>query len=231
MAKRILVVGNSGSGKSTSMRNLKPEETFIINVEGKDLPFKPKGYSNVDISQGPPVKGNVASTHDAQLIIKLMEYVSNNRPEIKHIIIDDFQYVSMHEFMSKIQQKGFEKFNVMGKNITDLVSFPKNLRDDLKVYFFSHPEVVKDEVTGEITYKAKTLGKLVDNVVTLDGMFSIVLFTNIVKTKQGIEHTFVTQSDGTNTAKTPISMFNDVLIPNDLKLVSDAIDNFYKIND
>lgn len=229
MAKRILVVGNSGSGKSTSIRKLKPEETFIINVEGKDLPFKPQGYTNVDIKAGPPAKGNVASTHEASTIMRIMEYVSQNRPEIKHIIVDDFQYVSMHEFMSKIAQKGFEKFNVMGKNLTDMVSFPKHLREDLKVYFFSHPEIVKDELTGEVSYKAKTLGKLVDNVVTLDGMFSIVLFTEIVKTKEGIEHYFVTQSDGSTTAKTPIGMFNNVRIPNDLSLVNDAIDNFYTI--
>jgi hypothetical protein len=131
--------------------------------------------------------------------------------------------------MDKINVKGFEKFNKIGKDIVDIAKLPKELREDLKVYYISHAEPVRDEVSGEVTYKAKTVGKVVDNVVNLDGMFSIVLYTKVEKTKDGIQHYFITQNDGGTTAKTPIGMFDSFLIPNNLQIVSDAIDKFYEI--
>lgn len=227
MAKRILIVGESGSGKSTSLRNLNPKETFIINVEGKEFPFRPKGYSKVE--ELPPVKGNVLTTHDAELVVKTLQYISDNRPEIKNVIVDDWQYVSMHTFIDKIKVKGYEKFNLMGADIKNMACAPKTLRDNLNVYYLTHPESLRDEITGETKYKAKTLGKLVDNYVTLDGLFSIVLYTDVVKTKEGVEHYFITQNEGNTTAKTPIDMFESVRIPNDLNYVNQKIEEYYKV--
>ncbi len=108
MARGVLIVGQSGTGKSTSVSTLKPEETFIVNVQGKDLPFKGynKNYKRVNISSGPPKEGNMLISDDPIVIKKVIEFVSSNRPEIKTIVIDDWQYASANEFMRKAEQKG-----------------------------------------------------------------------------------------------------------------------------
>lgn len=230
MARRVLIVGEPGSGKSTSVSQLNPKETFIINVAGKDLPFNHKGYEycNQDPSV-PPTKGNLIETSDADHIIKVMRFVSNERPDIKNIIIDDWQYVSAEEFMNKIDVKGFDKFNKMGKHVWDMANIPKSLREDLTVFYLTHSETVRDEISGVYKSKAKTLGKVVDNVVTLEGMFSIVLFTDSKKTKDNkITKYFITNSDNTTTAKSPRGMFEEIEVPNDLNYVKEQIDEFYK---
>jgi len=229
MAKRVLIIGGSGTGKSTSIRTLDPKTTFIINVEGKDLPFKPQGYTFVDVSAGPPEKGNFTITNSPDTIIRILKFISEKRPDIKSVIIDDWQYVAMHEFVGKIREKGFDKFNILGKNIIDICSLPKTLREDLTIFYLTHQEKERDEMTGEIYYKAKSFGKLVDNVVGgLEGLFSIVLFTEVQRTKEGVNHLFVTQNLGNTTAKTPMTMFTELYIPNDLQLVSNTINTYYK---
>ena len=227
MAKRVLIVGKSGTGKSASIRTLNPASTFIISVEKVELPFRPKGYKIV--TELPPKEGNILVAKDAELIVKTMKFISENRPEIKTIIIDDWQYVSMHTFMDKIKVKGFEKFNQIGLNIRDMAEVSKELRDDLLVCYLTHPQESTNDLTGEVEYKAKTIGKLVDNYITLDGMFSIVLYTDVVKTKEGINYYFVTQNEGNTTAKTPIKMFEDVRIPNDLNYVNEKINEYYTV--
>lgn len=229
MAKRILIIGRSGTGKSTAIRTLPTEETFIINVEGKDLPFKPKGYTKLESLDAPPIKGNLVSTHNVNTILKIMQFISDNRPEIKNIVLDDWQYIAMHQFIGKISEKGFEKFNILGRDIVNLASLPKTLREDLNVYYMTHQDTSRNEFTGEVEHKAKSFGKLVDTAVGgLEGLFSIVLYTEVVKTKEGVEHYFVTNNDGSTTAKTPLEMFDSTYIPNDLNLINDAINNFYK---
>ena len=229
MAKRILIIGESGTGKSTAMMTLPPAETFIINVEGKELPFRAKGYKKVPALNEPPKEGNMAVTHDPNTIMRLLTYISTDRPEIKNIIIDDWQYIAMHQFMSKINEKGFDKFNKLGKDIVDMASLPKTLREDLNVYYVSHQEDWRSELTGEVKKKSKSFGKLVDNAVGgLEGLFAIVLFTAVENDKGKVKHYLVTQNDGTTTAKSPIGMFEEVNIPNDFNLVNTKINEFYK---
>jgi adenylate kinase family enzyme len=230
MARGILIVGQSGTGKSTSVSTLDPKETFIINVQGKDMPFKGynKNYTKVNIASGPPVKDNMLVSDDAIVIKKVIEYIASNRPEIKSIIIDDWQYAAANEFMRKAEQKGFEKFTSIGKNIWMIAELPKQLtRDDLDIFYLTHSESAFDDSTGQKYAKAKTVGKLVDNVITLEGMFTIVIYTEIEKTKEGVKHWFVTQNDGSTTAKSPMGMFEEIKIPNDLKLVKEKLNEYY----
>jgi hypothetical protein len=230
MARGILIVGQSGTGKSTSVSNLKPEETFIINVQGKDMPFKGynKNYKKVDITKGPPKEGNMLISDNPANIKGVVEYISTNRPEIKSIIIDDWQYAAANEFMRKADQKGYDKFTSIGKNIWMIAELPKNLqRDDLDIFYLTHSEQAFDDSTGSRYAKAKTVGKLVDNVITLEGMFTVVLFSDVEKTKEGIKHSFVTQNDGTTTAKSPLGMFSELKIPNDLKVVKEKLNEYY----
>ena len=230
MAKGVLIIGESGTGKSTSVSALNPAETFIINVQGKDLPFKGfyKSYKAVDISSGPPKEGNLLNSSDPAIIRKAVAYVNDHRPDIKNIVIDDWQYVAATEFMNKAEQKGFDKFTSIGKNIWSIANLAKECsRTDLTIFYLTHSESAMDEATGARYMKAKTVGKLVDNVITLEGMFTIVLYTDVEKTKEGIKYSFVTQNNGSTTAKSPMGMFEEYKIPNDLEYVKAKIEEYY----
>lgn len=223
----IAIVGKSGSGKSTSLganpdlgiKGLNPKETVIVNVAGKDLPFR--GYKklyNGKLKEG----GNYVETSDAVKIAEIINYVSENRKDIKHMVIDDAQYIMSFEFMRKATESGYGKFAVIGTNMGKVVEAAKNCRSDLKVYFLWHPEV--DKETG---YKMKTVGKMVDDYLTLEGLFTVVLYTKVSKVKEGVQYQFVTNNDGEFPAKSPYGMFDTMYINNDLGLVSDTIDKYY----
>lgn len=216
-ANAVLIVGESGSGKSTSIENLPSNETFIINVSAKRLPFKGWKARYKEFGAASPT-GNLVNTDDADVIIKTLKYVSDKRPEVKYVIIDDSQYVAANEYMRRAKETGFGKFTEMAQKMQNQVLAVKTLRDDLTVFFLSHVEK-NDE--GQM--KAKTLGKMVDNVITYEGMFTIVLFTFKRDVKNGCEYGFVTNGDSNSTAKSPKGMFESKEIPNDLKLVVDAI--------
>lgn len=162
MSRAVLIIGESGTGKSTSLATLDPKETFIVNVQGKDLPFKgfSKNYVTVDLKDGPPSKGNLLNSSDPATIIKVVRYISESRPDIKNIIIDDWQYVAATEYMNKAEQKGFDKYTSIGKNIWSIATLPKLCeRDDLMLFYLTHAESATDETTGAKYAKAKTLGE------------------------------------------------------------------------
>ncbi len=223
MAKELLIIGTSGTGKSTSLRNLKPEETFIINVAGKSLPFKGSKYT-LATKENPT--GNMFITDKTNAIIELLEKINKDRPSIKQVIIDDAQYIMANEYMRRAKENGYAKFQDIGQGIFNLVNKPASLRDDLKVVFLMHSETDMDADGRKIT-KAKTIGKMIDMYITFEGMFSIVLYTNAVRKDNKVEYKFATQTDGSNTCKSPMGMFNDLLIDNDLALVFKAMDEFY----
>lgn len=225
MGLGILVAGESGTGKSTSLEHLDPKQTFIINVKNKSLPFKgwkgnytPFGKDNLN--------GNYLYTESPDTIIKTMEYVSDKMPHIKQLIIDDFQYMAAAEFMARASEKGFDKFTSIGKNIYSVADKHTKLRDDLTVIYMNHLEESTDAF-GDRKVKAKTVGKLVDNVVTLEGLFTMVLYTKAKKTKDGMEYVFETQNNGSNTAKSPRGMFDSLEIPNDLAYVLKKANEYY----
>lgn len=225
MSQLIGICGPSGTGKSTALRTLNPKETFIINPTGKALPFKgSKGlYPNVadvKVTQG----GRYLITEDPQEIIKYMKNISEKVPEIKTIILDDSQYIMAFEFMRKINDKGYGKFTEIGKNFFDIIDAAKNLRDDLKVFILTHSEENIVGTTKEV--KMKTVGKMLDTYITLEGLFTIFLYTDVQFKKTGSEYTFVTNKTKDYPAKSPMDMF-ELNIPNDLKLVSEKIDEYY----
>ena len=224
MAQSALVIGDSGCGKSTSVESLDPSSTFIINVANKPLPFKGwktkyTPWSKTNLS------GNMYIKSDADSIIACLQYISIQRPEIKTVVIDDWQYMSAFEYMEKAMEKGYDKFTKMSMNLTRVARIQNDLRDDLIIFFLTHSEDSVD-IDGNRKVKAKTIGKMIDTTLTLEGLFSIVLFAKAKKDKEkGIKYVFETQTNGENTCKTPKGMFLENEIPNDLNLVrTDIID-------
>ena len=155
-----------------------------------------------------------------------VKYVSEKRPEIKNIIIDDFQYMAAFEYFDRAEEKGFDKFTSIAKSIATIAKLPTTLREDLYVFFLTHAEESQD-LEGRRKFKAKTIGKLVDNSLTLEGLYSIVLFGKVKKDKDGnMRYVFETQNNGENTCKSPAGMFESLEIPNDLEFVKQAIINY-----
>ena len=204
MGVAVLIEGESGTGKSASLRNFKPEEISIINVDSKPFPFK----------NGKDFK-KVLCTDNAEKIIAAMK-----RSTSKVIVIDDAQYIMANAYMRKANVKGYDKYVEIGVDFFNIVEAVKELPDDVIVYFFMHTE----ETNGGII-KAKTIGKMLDTTITLEGKFTIVLRTLV---KDG-NYYFTTQNCGYDTVKTPMGMFEENEIPNDTKYVDTKIRDYYEM--
>jgi len=151
-----------------------------------------------------------------------MHHISDNMPHIKNIVLDDWQYVSAFEYFARSKEKGYDKFTDIATNIANVAKCPKDLREDLHVYFLTHAEEV--DINGVKKLKAKTLGKMIDNSLTLEGLFTIVLFSKIVVDEDdNLNYVFQTKNSGNDTCKTPMGMFEELYIPNDLQKVRESI--------
>ena len=198
----VLILGESGSGKSCSLRNFDKNDVAIYNIAGKPLPFK-KQLNKADNVTYTQIKSNMS------------------KGTFKTYVIDDSQYLMAFEMFDRAKEVGYNKFTDVALNFRGLVDFViKSTPADTIVYFLHHTETTD---TGKV--KAKTSGKMLDNQLTLEGLFSIVL---LCKT-DGQEHYFETQSDGYSTCKSPMGMF-DLKIDNDLKMVDDKIRDYYELN-
>ena len=220
-SKLIGIVGQTGTGKSTSIKHLDPKETYIINVAKKELPFKgSEKLYNVDSK-------NYKEVDDANEISRLLKAISDKAPHIKNIIIEDSNYIMGFNMVAKATETGFTKFSLMAKDMVDLVRTARQLRDDIIVFYFTHPEEVLDG--GDIIgYKIKTAGKLIDNQINLEGLFTVVLYTNVEEKKDGaIDYNFVTNRYKKFPAKSPDGMFAEIKIPNNLQEVSNTIREYY----
>ena len=219
-SKLVGIVGATGTGKSTSIKHLNPEETYIINVAKKELPFK--GSEKLYNAE----KKNYKEVDDANEITRLLKTISEKAPHIKNIIIEDSNYIMGFNIVAKATEVGFTKFSVMARDMVDLFRTARQLRDDIKVFYFTHPETVEDG--GEIIgYKIKTAGKMIDNQVLLEGLLTVCLYTNVEETKDGATYTFVTNRYKKMPAKSPEGMFSELKIPNDLQLVVDTLNEYY----
>nr|DAV81786.1 MAG TPA: AAA domain protein [Caudoviricetes sp.] len=201
MAVLVMVYGHSGSGKSASLRNFDPEQVAVINVLGKPLPFRSNMKTYITNDYG-----------------KIDAAIHSTRR--KSIVIDDATYLMTGEFMRNAKAAGYQKFTDMAANFNTLLMRAKELPDDVVVYFFGHSE--RDGDGGE---KFKTIGKLLDEKVCVEGYFTIVLKTVV----QDGRYLFSTRNDGMDTVKTPLGMFNDALIENDLATVDKTIREYYNI--
>lgn len=222
MADKALIFGESKTGKSTAIETLNPEITFIINVSDKALPFR--GWKNKYSPFNSKDKtGNMVSVRKVDHISKVMDIVDKELFNIKTIVIEDFQYMSAFEFMTRIKENGFNKFNDIAANINYIAGLkPQEMRKDLIIFYLNHEDDESDE-KGLVKIKAKTCGKLIDRLITFEGLFTTVLRSNNRKGEKGIEYFFETQTDGITTAGTPKGMFETSEIPNDLELVRKAI--------
>ncbi len=216
MSNAVLILGESGSGKSTSIRNLNPQETMIINVIGKPLPFRGAKSKYTRISED-GMTGNYYSSDDTNMIIKLIRLINTKRTDIKTIIIDDFGYTYTNAFMRTINQKGFDKFNALGKSAFDILEEIMNLREDLFCFVMMHTEL-----DNQGKYKPKTIGNVIDKHIVIEGKFSYCFHA---LTSEG-NYRFLTNNDGQHICKTPMGMFSDILIDNDLQLIINTIKEY-----
>jgi hypothetical protein len=200
----ILVIGESGSGKSTAMRNLPPKHTAVISVYGKPLPFRDNDLKI--IRQSDPKK--------------VLEILQKSQTQI--IVIDDFQGLLSNPFMERAKENGFQKFTDIAKDYYDIIRCVDTMPDNCRVYFLSHLEM-----DGSIE-KVKTIGKLLDEKITVEGLFTIVLKA---VSKDG-KHTFSIRNSGNDTVKTPIDMYPESTkyVANDLNEADKIICAYYGIN-
>lgn len=202
MGIAVLILGESGSGKSASLRNFKKEDVGIFNVASKPLPFRnTNGLITVNKATYNMIKSAVVT------------------PNRLSYVVDDAQYLMAFESFDKANIAGYTKFTEMAKNYEEMLRvIQEDTSPDTIVYVMQH---IETDDNGKV--KAKTLGKMLDQQLTVEGLFSIVLLAKADEKR----HYFITQSDGTNPCKSPMEMFDDIEIDNDLKMVDDTIREYY----
>ena len=209
----VLIIGKSGLGKSYSIRNLPAKNTFVVNIFGKELPFK--GWKkNYTIWKPGTRTGNMLRSNNYSDIDFALDEIKH-RKEIKFGVIDDFQYLMTGEFMDRAYEKGYDKWTEMGKHVHDIIMKAKTLGGGKTIFFLAHSET---NDLGEID--VKTLGKLLSEKIVIAGMFTVVLMCQIDKG----EFKFQTKNrTGKSIVKSPPGMFPDELIDNDLNYVAKKI--------
>ena len=207
MGVLVYILGRSGTGKSYSMRNFKKGEIGVVNVQGKILPFKGSGAFDIE------------NTDDSGDIVKCIERMSK---KYKTVVVDDFQYVMANEFMRRATERGYDKFTEIARHAWDIANKVRELPQDVIVYVMCHTDTDQDGFE-----KLKTIGKLLDEKIVLEGMSTIVLKTAV---SDG-QYMFLTQNNGHDTVKSPSGMFPAYAIDNDLKYVDDKIRNYYELGD
>jgi hypothetical protein len=216
MKKAVLIIGESGTGKSTSIRTLPPEETFIINILDKPLPFRGSQKQYTNLSED-GLTGNYYAPSSRKSLLKTIDLVNLYRPEIKYLIVDDFGYTITNQFMRSALEKGYDKFSKLAVNAWELLNILTSLRDDLIVFIMMHSDIDKQGKS-----KPKTIGKMLDDHVCIEGKFSIVLHSICEDGNYG----FLTNNNGLYMAKSLMGMFNQPIIENNLKFVADNINEY-----
>lgn len=207
MAQKVLILGESGTGKSTSLRNCDPATVAVVNPVGKPLPFK----NHFEM---------LNNVTDARRITAWMQQQAAAGKKL--IVVDDFQYTIAIPYMNRIKENGWDKYNDFGANYFDIIQVCGQLPDDVVVAFMSHLETLESGLTT-----VKLIGKLLREKITIEGLFTVVLRTGVSEGK----YYFYTQNSGKDTVKSPLGMFQSYAIDNDLAYVADKIRNFYEVGD
>lgn len=203
MGQLVFILGRSGTGKSYSLRNFDAAKVALVNVQGKILPFKGSG------------KIKSITTDDSEEIVNAIKGFAHT---YKSIVVDDFQYVMANEFMRRATERGYDKFTEIARHAWDIANCVRELKDDVIVYVMCHTDTDSDGFE-----RLKTIGKLLDEKIVMEGMSTIVLKTGVSDGK----YTFLTQNNGHDTTKSPADMFPSYAIDNDLKYVDDKIRSYY----
>ena len=212
MSIATMIIGESGTGKTTSLRNLNPADVLLIQAVKKPLPFRSSGWKQA--TKATP-DGSLFATDDSRAIIAAMQ-----RTKRPIIVLDDFQYILANEFMRRSDERGYDKFTDIARHAWDILMTAGSLEGSQRVYILAHSST--DE-SGRI--KAKTIGKMLDEKITIEGLLTIVLRTQVTN---GI-YLFSTQNNGSDTVKSPIGMFDSELIDNDLAAIDARICTYFDI--
>ena len=215
MAEKILILAKSGSGKTTALRNFEPDEVMVIQPKKKRLPFEHSDWKKWDKTSS---TGSIFQTNTfsgVKAVLSKMDEVGK-----KVVIIDDFVYIMAERVMSDIDIKGFDKWTQLAADFNDLMNHIENLNEDMRVYIMTHPDVDENGIM-----KMKTAGKLIDNLLTPEGMFTIVF--GMQKSDSGSH--FITNGNTLNPYKSPMGMFKEKQVENDLQSIDSVICDFWGI--
>ena len=231
MSNLICLAGQSNTGKSTSLRTLDPKSTFIISCTNKQLqiPGFRKKYTKVEIKDKKLIGNWYVSNNYAQ-IGKILSAVSNTRPEIKVVVLDDINYLLSNETFENALDKGYTKFSVMAKNYYDLLADCQLLRDDLTVVVITHTENYGTDMDPQ--YRMWTTGKMLTQQINLDGMFSYIIYSDryIDDADDEVHYRFKTRTDGNDTCRSVAGCFTEKYIEPNMKAVIDRINEFESNN-
>ena len=224
-ARFVTVIGQSGSGKSTSLRYIDPKTTGLITPNSKDFPIPGMAGQFVE-------KKNKFTTDEITDISKYLKGFSTHKPEIKLIIIEDLNHffnarVTGAKFRSRNNGgEAFARWNDFGADVaSSLITVMTELRDDLTIVMFAHTDIKDNGHIG-----LKTSGKLLDNTIDIPSYVTVLLHSLVMEEDGKYKYKFLTNTDGIHSAKSPAGMFKDLYIPNDIMLVLKSMDEYKKGN-
>ncbi|MCI6614949.1 MAG: ATP-binding protein [Mollicutes bacterium] len=224
MANAVIILGSSGTGKSTSVKNLDPKTTVVFNTLKKRLPFK--GSNSIYNTNNK----NLYELNDYKDVIKYLQNISDKGTHIKNVIIDDAIFIMRKEYFDRAKENGYGKFTDMALHFQNIIETCENLRSDLNVFFMLHSEPVISDNTI-VGYKVATVGKMLDQQYNPVEVVPMVLFSSVQfkdgKPQYGFYTHSVIDKGAIIPAKSPDGMFNDDFIPNDLEQVVKAMDEYY----
>lgn len=225
MSNLVLILGESGAGKSTSIKGLDPKETVIFNILGKRLPFK--GSASLYSKENK----NLFKIDEWQTVTEYLKSINNKAPHVKNVVLDDAVYIMRTEFFNRSAERGFDKYNELADHFRKIIATCSSLRDNLNIFMLMHIETIEAD-GGIIGYKSSSVGKLLDKMYRPEENVAITLFAQPKYSDKGVpEYGFYTHRMKINgieiPAKTPEGMFEEDFIPNDLSIVVKAMNEYY----
>ena len=225
MANNVIILGRSGTGKSSSIKTLDPKETVVINVLKKKLPFK--GSQSLYNKENK----NLLNMNDYTQVIQMLQYIDSSMTHIKNIVLDDSIYILRKEYFRRAKESGYQKYTELAQHFQQIISTCENMRDDINVFFILHSEDITSDNTI-VGYKVSTIGKLLDSQYNPVEVVPMVLYSAIKYDDKGnATYGFYTHRTMEGTveipAKSPADMFEEDFIPNDLGYVVKKMNEYY----